>query len=81
MDPFCYLCFVFCFVLLSFLFLAALSPGHLLGKGWPLGSLVCNVFFVLLVTQLLIHLYLTYGVHIWHNDCLWCVDDNKNSHH
>ena len=39
-DLFCYLCFVS--VMLSGLSIAAL--GHLLGKGWPLGSLVCDVF-------------------------------------
>ena len=40
MDHFCYLCFLF--VKLSCLFIAALaSPA---GKGWPLGSLVCDVF-------------------------------------
>ena len=43
MDPFCYLCFV-C-VMLSCLSIAALQPcGHLLGKVWPLGSLVCDIF-------------------------------------
>ena len=37
-----YLCFVF--VMLSCL---SLQPcGHLLGKGWPLGSLVCDVLCV-----------------------------------
>ena len=30
------------FVMLLYLFIAAC--GHLLGKGWPLGSLVCDVF-------------------------------------
>ena len=40
MDPFCYLCFTFVFIILSCL----LQPcGHLLGKGWPLNSLVCDV--------------------------------------
>ena len=29
---------------------------------------------VLLVTQTTFH-FLTKGVHAWHNDCLWCVDD------
>ena len=44
MEPFCYLCFMF--VMLSCLFIAALwSPaGKGLGKGWPLGSLVCDFF-------------------------------------
>ena len=38
MDHFCYLCFMFCLLVCSF------QPcGHLLGKGWPLGSLVCDV--------------------------------------
>ena len=42
MDPFCYLCFVS--FMLSCLFIAALwSP---VGKGWPLGSLVCDIFCV-----------------------------------
>ena len=46
MDPFCYLCFV-C-VMLSCLSIAALQPcGHLLGKVWPLGSLVCDIFVLL----------------------------------
>ena len=36
---FCYVCFVF--VMLSCLFVQ--PCGHLLGKGWPLGSLVCGV--------------------------------------
>ena len=41
-DPF-YLCFMFVFVILSCLFFAALwSPAG--EKGWPLGSLVCDVF-------------------------------------
>ena len=35
--------FVFFFAMLSCLCLAALC-GHLLGKGWPLGSPVCDVF-------------------------------------
>ena len=40
MDHFCYLCFVF--GMLFCLFIAAMwSPA---GKGWPLGSLVCDVF-------------------------------------
>ena len=40
MDPFCYLCFVS--VMLS---CNSLQPcDHLLRKGLPLGSLVCNVF-------------------------------------
>ena len=39
MDPLCYLCFV------SYCLVCSLQPsGHLLGKGWPLGSLVCDVF-------------------------------------
>ena len=41
MDPFCYL-YVSC---LSCCLVCSLQPcGHLLGKGWPLGSLVCDVF-------------------------------------
>ena len=38
MDSFCYVsCFLVC----------SLQPcGHLLGKGWPLGFLVCDVFCV-----------------------------------
>ena len=36
MEALCYLCFVF--VMLSCLFIEPF--GHLLGKGWPLGSLV-----------------------------------------
>ena len=39
-DLFCYLCFVS--VMLSCM---SLQPcGHLLGKGWSLSSLVCDVF-------------------------------------
>ena len=46
MDHFCYLRFVFVFVILS----CSLKPcGHLLRKGWPLGSLVCD-FFLCFVT-------------------------------
>ena len=26
-------------------------------------------------------LFLMEGVHIWHSDCLWCVDDYKCSHY
>ena len=41
MDPFCYFCFMFVFVILFCLFLAVLwSPA---GQA-PLGSLVCDVF-------------------------------------
>ena len=43
---FCPLCFVFVFVILSFLFLH--PCGHLLGKGWLFGSLGCGIFFVYL---------------------------------
>ena len=40
MDPFCYLCLSLLCCLVNFL-----QPcDHLLGKGWPLGSLVCYVF-------------------------------------
>ena len=39
-DPFGYLCFVS--IMLSCLSIQPCS--HLLGKGWPLGSLVCDVF-------------------------------------
>ena len=39
-DLSCYLCFVS--VMLSFLSIAALWPPA--GKGWSLGSLVCDVF-------------------------------------
>ena len=40
MDLFCYLCF------LSFMLSVCPSQlcGHLMEKGWPLGSLVCDVF-------------------------------------
>ena len=31
---------------------------------------------VLLVTQANFH-FLTEGVHAWHNDCLWYVDDKE----
>ena len=38
MDPFCYLCFV------SYCLFCSLQPcDHVLGKGRPLGSLVCDV--------------------------------------
>ena len=41
MDQLCYLCFCVCHQMFSCLFIAALwSPA---GKGWPLGSLVCDV--------------------------------------
>ena len=44
MDPFCHLCFVFVFVILACLFLAALwSP---VGKGLSFSSLVCGIFLV-----------------------------------
>ena len=43
MDPYSYLCFVFVFVILFFF--CSLQPcGHLIGKNWPLGSPVCNIF-------------------------------------
>ena len=46
MDHYCHLYYVFAFVLLSCLFLAALwTPA---GKGRSFGSLVCDVYFVLL---------------------------------
>ena len=41
MDPFCYLCFVFVFVILPWLFPAACD--HMLEKGCPLGSHVYDV--------------------------------------
>ena len=42
MDIFCYLCFMlYCLVC------SLQHCGHLLGKGWPLGSLVCDVFLCL----------------------------------
>ena len=45
MDPFCYLCFMFVFVMLP---VCSLQPcNHLLGKGYPLGFLVCCVFLLL----------------------------------
>ena len=41
MDPFCYFCFVLvCHTVLS------VHCSHLLGKGWPLGFLVCDVFLI-----------------------------------
>ena len=43
----CFLVGYFCYLLLSVLLLSFLflQPcGHLLGKGWRLGSLVCDVF-------------------------------------
>ena len=40
MDLFCYLCFVS--FMLSCLSIAVLLPPA--GEGWPLGSLVCDVF-------------------------------------
>ena len=46
-GSFCYLCFIFVFVMLSCLFLAALWSAA--WKGWPIGSLVCYVFFVTLL--------------------------------
>ena len=42
MDSLCYLCFVF--VMLSCLLMQ--PCGYLLGKGWPLGSLVYGVLFL-----------------------------------
>ena len=56
MDRFCYLCLS---VILSCLCFTALkSPA---GKGWPLGSLVCDVFWGVFVT-------LPYDVlgQVWH---------------
>ena len=39
MDPFCYVSCLSCFIVCS------LQPcGHLMRNGWPLGSLVCDVF-------------------------------------
>ena len=39
---FCYVIYVLC---LSCFRVCSLQPvGHLLGKGWPFGSLVCDVF-------------------------------------
>ena len=46
MDPFCYLCFMFVFNLLCCLVCFLQACDHLLGKGWPLDSLVCDVFLV-----------------------------------
>ena len=44
MDPVCYLCFMFIFVMLL---CCSLQPcGHLLGKGLPLGFLVCSCISV-----------------------------------
>ena len=41
MDPF-FVIYVLC---LSYFLVCSLQTcGHLLGKGWPLGSLVCDVF-------------------------------------
>ena len=56
MDHFCYSCFMSVFVILSCLFLAALySPGiGQLGKGWPVGSLVCCVFLCFCEFQIFI---------------------------
>ena len=50
----CFICgsFFLIYVLcLSCFFVCSLQPGgHLLGKGWPLGSLVCDVFCECFVT-------------------------------
>ena len=47
-DPFCHLCFMFVFVMLSYLFLAALwSP---FGKRTDLLALLCVVFSSVFVT-------------------------------
>ena len=44
MDPFCYLLFVFR-VCLSYCLVCSLQAcKYLLGKGWPLGSIVYDVF-------------------------------------
>ena len=44
MDPFCYFYLVFvCHTVLSVP--SSLVYSYLLGKGWPLGSLVCDVCF------------------------------------
>ena len=41
--------FVICVSCLSCCLVCSLQPcGHLLGKGWPLGSSVCDVFYVIL---------------------------------
>ena len=59
-DPFCYLCFIFVFVMLSYLFLAALlSPA---GKGLT-SWLSCVVFFVFLSL---------FGIsgQVWYFDCI-----------
>ena len=58
MDHFCYLCFMFVFFMLFCLFLQPCD--HLLGKGGPLGCLVCCVF--------LCFCYLPYGVlsQVWY---------------
>ena len=45
MDTFCYLCFMFIFAMVSSLFTKAFD--HLLGKGLPIGFLVCCVFLCL----------------------------------
>ena len=40
MDP-----FVICVSGLSYCIFCSLQPcGHLLGKGWPLGAILCDVF-------------------------------------
>ena len=45
---FCYLC-----LSLPYCHVCFLQPcGHLLGNDWPLGSLVCDGFFLLFVTFL-----------------------------
>ena len=47
MDSYCYLCLV---LFLSYCFVCSLQLcGHLLGKGWPLDSLVGDVFLYLFV--------------------------------
>ena len=47
-----FILFVIC-VFLSYCLVFSLQPcGHLLGKGWPLGSLVCDVFYVLSLSHM-----------------------------
>ena len=46
MDPFCYLCFTFVFIILYCLFNAALWPSA--GIGLTSDSLVCDVFLMFL---------------------------------
>ena len=49
MDLFCFLCFVF--VMLSCRIYLLQSCGHLLGKGWPLGSLICGDLLCFITSQ------------------------------